>query len=1087
MVSAGSGETSGSAFCVDLSGLFITNAHVVRRAGTEAHVNLVLRPGEQEQRVFEATVYRRDESLDLAMLKVEPGLTALALGRDEDLFETMTTTTFGYPLGTILAFQRDGYPNISVNVHRISSLRKNQGDLALLQIDGQLNPGNSGGPLLDADGKVIGVAQAAIPNRGINFAIPVGQLTRFLAAPGLIFEPTPLTSEDRTRRTPWTVRVVPATPAAMLPADLHVCVTVTVPGRKPQTLEARATDPGVYQVQLGPLLDDLKGPVFAGEVKAVAEAKRGGQVLATVKRQTQLTGLAKTPPTTHTRGVVVTQGMPGLADEAFLNVGGPLNVGGAPLGAGRSIRPPTVAIGAAQVGSRPEPAGEIRRFVGHGNVLWNVAVSRDGRRLLTASHDYTVRLWDVETGRQLRVLSGHTDHVKGVAFLPDGRRGISGADDDTVRLWDVETGRQIRLFSGHTADVCNVVVSTDGQRALNCAMDRTARLWDVETGRELCRFVGHTGTVMDAAFLPDGHRALTSSSDGTVRLWELETGQELRRFGPVSGEVRLAVATDGRLALVGGGDGSVRLLDVETWQEVGRLAKHDEPISSLAFTPDGRRALTAWWGKDPDPVSDIAVLPDGRSVALAVHDGTARLYSLPGPEERGDTPAGEPLVRTLGGKIDDVAVGGGGRYLVLTLKSSFEVAVFDVNAADVVKRIHLASRNVLAAAGAKTLVLAFPDERTFQRWNLEPMSREGEIFPSPIRARLRGLTMGSDSDGPLPAAWTPDPAEMFNIFTHLSFIDTKTFQVLKAGPMTHKGIGLFGFLSSSGGSVHLSGFDPDRTHVRASAGGDLYGYWLRHSSGMGFQTITVHKAALEGAYSQEGIGHLAPGPDGLTVYTGRSGVFNAQGKLLRAADAPPPTNPDLTIPTPDPAYYLSVAGANVFTGTVREVPKVTASIHSAYDGTRLFSILGLDEMNRWNDFNTEPVDNFTIEKRFHFVPAANLLITIPYTNDRLILRRLDLRMTLERLDQNSLFVTSSPRLYGTTGEPLSHQIETFSKAGGVRYKLAQGPDGLTVSPGGKLTWPSPKPPADGDPVTAIVTISDSSGQERFQSLRISVD
>ena len=82
-----------------------------------------------------------------------------------------------------------------------------------------------------------------------------------------------------------------------------------------------------------------------------------------------------------------------------------------------------------------------------------MAVSPDGRRLLTTSHDYTVRLWDTETGRQLRVFNGHTDHVKGVAFLPDGRRGLSGADDDTLRLWDLETGQQLRVFTGHTADL----------------------------------------------------------------------------------------------------------------------------------------------------------------------------------------------------------------------------------------------------------------------------------------------------------------------------------------------------------------------------------------------------------------------------------------------------------------------------------------------------------------------------------------------------------------------------------------------------------------------------------------------------------
>ena len=67
-----------------------------------------------------------------------------------------------------------------------------------------------------------------------------------------------------------------------------------------------------------------------------------------------------------------------------------------------------------------------------------------------ATYDGTVRLWDVETGRCLRVLEGHTDYVWSVAWSVDGRRALSGSNDNTVRLWDVETGRCLRVLEGHT-------------------------------------------------------------------------------------------------------------------------------------------------------------------------------------------------------------------------------------------------------------------------------------------------------------------------------------------------------------------------------------------------------------------------------------------------------------------------------------------------------------------------------------------------------------------------------------------------------------------------------------------------------------
>ena len=95
----------------------------------------------------------------------------------------------------------------------------------------------------------------------------------------------------------------------------------------------------------------------------------------------------------------------------------------------------------------------------------------------------------------------------------------SGSVDGTVRLWDLESGKEIRRFRGHTADVGCVAFTADGRRALSGGADRTIRLWDVASGRELWCFQGHTDIVFSIALAPDGRHFLSSSKDGSARLW----------------------------------------------------------------------------------------------------------------------------------------------------------------------------------------------------------------------------------------------------------------------------------------------------------------------------------------------------------------------------------------------------------------------------------------------------------------------------------------------------------------------------------------------------------------------------------------
>ncbi len=1211
------GAASGSAFCIDRSGLFITNAHVVR-GGTS--VRLIIEIGQKSQRRLRARVLRADDERDLALLQADgdAGLTPLELGRDDTLRETAPIFTFGFPFGKRLRVGDEAYPDITVISSRITALRRDKGQLEGIQFDNQLNPGNSGGPVVDEVGRVVGVAVATVPGAAINLAIPVGRLSEFLGSPGLVFDPPPLAYKDRSRPVSWTIRVQPPTPSARLPEKLSVTVTIANAIGAPRSFTAQPIGDGVFRVKVTPvphdpdlrvhldvrfpdgravpvevkdrtvsvggtrfLLSDLQtllgGPVprvfsrrgatavgpIAGlgktripvgkksvtvdldaasqifvrpldapptvrAIEALVEARQGTKVLATVLKRADFSDVPAPNAVAVRvgRGVVILPVNPspplitasqGPPDDGLVAIGGTLDVDGVPRGAGGSIRPPAVEMGEARGDASPvsdEPR-EVRKLLGHRNQVMDLVLSPDGRFLVTCDLDGIIRVWNAETGANLYTFGGHRGRLYALAMSPDGRRVLSGGEDQVLRLWDIEQGQFLREYRGHGDGIYAIAFTPDGRRCLSAGggrpgfvlgTDREIWVRDVDDGRVMARWSGHTGIIDALAVSPDGKRALSSSSDQTARLWDVETGREIRRFaGQPELDLHAIFSPDGRRAIVTSAGHLVRIFEVESGREVLQLRGHTAKADSLAASPDGRVLISGSWQERTFRIWDLSdgralgqipletnpqlgtFTPDGRRFFWSFTDRTVREFTLPAAAIRRPDArlADDPLVRLLDGKISDVTVGGGGRYLILTLREARKLAIFDVNAADIIKTIPLPSSNVLVAAGARRLVLAFPDQGLIQRRDLEALDQPARSFTSPIKARLVSLTMGHDSDGPLLAAWAPPHHPAYTDWIRFSLVDPSTMKVHRAGPLLFGNTNRMGGVSPSGGSFLVGSFPPDHLHVRASASGDLFALWSSRLSLSGFQSLALRRSQLTSTNELLDLRYLAPGPDGGTIYTGRAGALDAFGKPVGGPE--PTSSPRMTIPASEPSYYLEVKGLEQDGSSVPVTGRISASIHASSDGDRLLTIQRLEEMGGERPKQAERGDDLTIDKRFHLIPAAHLLITIPFSDDRLVLRRLDLRKILEKSGRDYLVITSRSRLRVRAGRPLSHRIEAFSKAGGIRYTLARGPEGLVVSSDGELTWLPPKKSAGGQDATAVVTVADSSGLERFHTLRIRVD
>jgi hypothetical protein len=211
---------------------------------------------------------------------------------------------------------------------------------------------------------------------------------------------------------------------------------------------------------------------------------------------------------------------------------------------------------------RPEPPLWLRSLEGHTGRVNAVAISPDGRFIVSGSEDHTVKVWELESGRLLRSLEGHTGRVWAVAVSPDGRFIVSGSSDRTVKVWELESGRLLRSLEGHTGKGVNAVaVSPDGRFIVSGSDDRTVKVWELESGRLLRSLEGHTGRVWAVAVSPDGRFIVSGSEDRTIRAWEPESRESRVLFWNDAAIFSLALSRDGRLLACGDAAGRVWMFD----------------------------------------------------------------------------------------------------------------------------------------------------------------------------------------------------------------------------------------------------------------------------------------------------------------------------------------------------------------------------------------------------------------------------------------------------------------------------------------------------------------------------------------------
>ena len=292
-----------------------------------------------------------------------------------------------------------------------------------------------------------------------------------------------------------------------------------------------------------------------------------------------------------------------------------------------------------------ETGKQTRLFQGHADWINGLAVTADARRVVSASDDQTIKIWDLSSAIRRSEPKGHKERVRALVSTADGSLAVSTSDDHKMKIWNLKDRSEILVCRGRSH--WPVAVSPDNQFIVSAAGDATLEILNFNTGAVERILSGHTDRVRAVIVTAYGRRIVSASDDRSIRIWDTKTGITKCVIKTERHWTRtLAAAVDGKIIVSGSDDRTLKVWDAEQGIELRRLQRHDARINSVAMSLDNRIVVSASddqllkvWDLDTGgevcalsghqaKVNALALDRQGQYIVSASDDFTLRVWSL---------------------------------------------------------------------------------------------------------------------------------------------------------------------------------------------------------------------------------------------------------------------------------------------------------------------------------------------------------------------------------------------------------------------------------------------------------------------------
>lgn len=389
----------------------------------------------------------------------------------------------------------------------------------------------------------------------------------------------------------------------------------------------------------------------------------------------------------------------------------------------------------------------ITSFGKHNDIIRDITYSPDGKRILTASNDKTIKEWDIETQKLVSNYSGHRDGVNTVSYSKNGLKIISSSEDQTIRIWDNGKNDLEQVLMGHKGWIMSALFSSNGKKILTSSFDNTIKIWDVDNGILLKTIKGHEKGVVKAIFNKSESQIASASFDKTVRIWNAEDGRlikSLNQHDCLVGDI--TYSPNGSLLASVGCD--IIIWNTNDWTIVWKM-RPKTPVNKIRISSDGKmlfisfnnkievwnimtkKIIDSWICKD---IEDMDVSPDGKLLATAHSNKIIKVWKL----------FGEHSVRCFDGHdsfVESVRFSADGTHLV-SASSDHTVRIWHVQSGILLKTIKAHDdvvRNACFSPQGDKIV-SVSDDRTIKIWSWPSV---GELLDS-IQHQLLNTTLSQE-------------------------------------------------------------------------------------------------------------------------------------------------------------------------------------------------------------------------------------------------------------------------------------------------------------------------------------------------------